>query len=50
MKMEQIVPELSIVNDTAERAVKKVTEYANSANMVLSVGKLLKWQLGTTAK
>ena len=27
-----IVRDLSVTNDTAERAVKKVTDYANSAN------------------
>ena len=32
VQMNRIVKDLSAVNDTAERAVKNVTEYANSAN------------------
>lgn len=31
MEINKIVMDLSVTNDTAERAVKKVTEYANSA-------------------
>ena len=30
--VEKVVQDLPVVNDTAERAVKKVTDYANSAN------------------
>ena len=31
-QIENIVQDLAVTNDTAERAVKKVTDYANSAN------------------
>ena len=41
LKMDQIVQELSVVNDTAKRAVKKVTEYANSANDGAQHGKIV---------
>ena len=31
-EIENTVLDLAVANDTAERAVKKVTDYANSAN------------------
>ena len=36
-----LLRELSVVNDTAERAAKKITEYANSANDGTQHGKIV---------